>query len=49
MDLTTPLRLVFGGSGETVVRECRRCGTTVGGETETCPTCESTAIVTYHM
>ncbi len=32
-----------------VVYECRRCGTTVDSDTETCPACESDAIVEYRI
>ena len=32
---------------ETVIYECRNCGTTVTPETTTCPSCESTAIAEY--
>ncbi|WP_255171686.1 hypothetical protein [Natrononativus amylolyticus] len=34
-------------SADTVVYECRYCGTTVSGTTVRCPTCESDEIATY--
>lgn len=34
-------------SSETVIYECRDCGTTVTSETTECPNCESTAIAEY--
>lgn len=44
--LLTPLpRRGDGG----VVCECRRCGTTVDTDAETCPGCGAAAIATYHV
>jgi len=40
--------LSLGDQGE-VVYECRRCGTTVDSETETCPACSADAIVQYQI
>jgi uncharacterized OB-fold protein len=34
-------------SGDELVCECRRCGTTVSPGTDRCPECESTDIVRY--
>ncbi|ELY39811.1 hypothetical protein C496_14076 [Natronorubrum tibetense GA33] len=34
---------------EEVVYECRRCGTTVDKDTETCPACNTESIVQYRI
>ena len=39
--------LLFDSGGSTVVRECRRCGTTVSSTVQTCPQCTSDDIVEY--
>jgi len=36
-------------NSETVHRECRRCGTTVTSETESCPSCGHTEIAVYDI
>lgn len=46
--LATLLRC-FGRVRTLTVRECRRCGTNVDTEAETCPACESTGIATYRI
>lgn len=42
-------RLLFLVNKNEVVYECRRCGTTVDSETETCPTCGADTIVQYQI
>lgn len=44
------VRRFVGGTGDRqVVRECRRCGTTVGAGTEHCPRCGRAEIAQYHL
>jgi len=42
------LRGLFNHEG-TVYRECRRCGTTIGNETDACPQCGHTDIAVYEL
>lgn len=35
------------GDSATVVYECRQCGTTVGSDSDRCPTCETATIAEY--
>ncbi|ELY95142.1 hypothetical protein C483_02221 [Natrialba hulunbeirensis JCM 10989] len=42
-------RLLARTSQTEVVYECRRCGTTVDSDAETCPACESDAIVQHRI
>lgn len=41
--------LLSGGSGTTVVRECRTCGRAVENDRENCPTCGDDGIATYEL
>ncbi|QLH75778.1 hypothetical protein HZS55_18020 [Halosimplex rubrum] len=41
--------LVTRAEPETVVAECRRCGTTVDADTSVCATCGSEDIVRYDI
>lgn len=41
--------LVTRAADETVVAECRRCGTAVDADTSVCPTCGSEDIVWYSI
>ena len=34
---------------DTVMYECRRCGTTLVAETEACPNCESQDVACYRL
>lgn len=43
------VKRAFSRQVQTVVCECRRCGTTVDAEAETCPECESTDIVAHEI
>jgi rubrerythrin len=37
------------GPSATVVHECRHCGTTLTGQEESCPACDSSAISRYEI
>ncbi len=39
--------LLFGTAEPTVIRECRRCGTSVSASVTHCPKCGADAIVQY--
>lgn len=39
--------LLFDSGDSTVVRECRRCGTSVSSTVQSCPQCDSEDIVEY--
>jgi rubrerythrin len=41
------LRHVF--SSETVLYECRNCGTTLEEDSEECPECSATEVATYQL
>jgi rubrerythrin len=41
------MRHVFGS--ETILYECRNCGTTLGETTEQCTECGATDIATYQL
>jgi rubrerythrin len=45
--LSALLRHVFGA--ETVLYECRNCGTTVEEDTEACPECGAADVATYQL
>ncbi|SHH20899.1 hypothetical protein SAMN05443636_2039 [Halobaculum gomorrense] len=48
--MTQPWRTLIPWRNRTEVYwECRRCGTTVDGATEECPTCGSAQIARYEM
>lgn len=38
-----------GHDESTVIRECKRCGTTLEVENETCPYCGPTEVVRYEI
>ena len=42
------VRAYLGGS-ESVVSECRRCGTSVENDTQRCPRCDSMEIARYDV
>jgi len=48
VDLTALLPSVFGDD-PLVIRECRRCGTTLEADEDVCPNCDSDAVVTYTL
>jgi rubrerythrin len=41
------LRRVLGS--ETVLCECRNCGTSLDQDTEQCPECRAVEVATYHL
>ena len=43
------VRLFLGGGLDEVVYECRRCGESVGADSEACPVCDSEGIATYEI
>ena len=45
---TELLRVVFSRDPD-VVRECRRCGTTLNADQHACPACGSTGIAEYDL
>lgn len=47
MALLTRVREFIGD--DEIVYECRRCGTTLGAGTETCPQCGESDIVVYEI
>lgn len=49
MSVHAVLNRLLQSDGPTVVVECRRCGTKVGSETETCPECGAAEISHYEI
>lgn len=47
--IISQLREFLDTGTESVVYECRDCGTSVDGEVESCPNCESDRIVTHRL
>jgi rubrerythrin len=45
--LSTLLRHVFGS--DSVLYECRNCGTTLEEDAERCPECGAADVATYHL
>lgn len=46
--IVTGLKRVIGRS-ETVLYECRRCGTTVDHDADRCPVCDGEEIACYNL
>ncbi|MFC4438541.1 MULTISPECIES: hypothetical protein [Natrialbaceae] len=47
--LLARLKRVVGRDTHRVIRECRRCGTTVDHETECCPACGAAEVARYEI
>ncbi|AKH98653.1 MULTISPECIES: zinc ribbon domain-containing protein [Halobacteriaceae] len=43
------LKQLVGRGRDTVMYECRHCGTTVDHDADRCPRCDATAIARYHV